>query len=120
MRTRNKRISLYLNEKELESFKKKVSSTGLTCNSYIRMLLSGYGPVESPDDRFWDAMNEIDRLADKIDAIAMKADRPEDIIALMREAKRWRLFRNEIEEFFLRPKKIDTLKIVTEAANRVS
>ena len=62
MRTRNKRISLYLNEKEFESFKKKVSSTGLTCNSYIRMLLSGYGPVESPDDRFWDAMEEISSI----------------------------------------------------------
>lgn len=117
MRTRNKRVSLYLDEKEMDKFKKKVKSTGLTCNSYIRMLLSGYGPVESPDDKFWDAMNEISELADKIDALAMKADKPEDIIAIMKEANRWRSFRNEIEMYFLRPKKIDTLKIVKDAAN---
>lgn len=117
MRTRNKRVSLYLDEKEMDKFKKKVKSTDLTCNSYIRMLLSGYGPVESPDDKFWDAMNEISELADKIDALAMKADKPEDIIAIMKEANRWRSFRNEIEMYFLRPKKIDTLKIVKDAAN---
>ena len=117
MRTRNKRISLYLDEKEMNTFRKKVRSTGLTCNSYIRMLLSGYGPVESPDDKFWDAMEEISELADKIDALAMKTDNPEDTIAIMKEANRWRSIRNEIEMYFLRPKKIDTLKIVKDAAN---
>lgn len=117
MRTRNKRVSLYLDEKEMSTFKKKVKSTGLTCNSYIRMLLSGYGPVESPDDKFWDAMEEISGLADKIDALAIKTERPEDTIAIMKEANRWRALRNEIEMHFLRPKKIDTLKIVTEAAD---
>lgn len=117
MRTRNKQISLYLDEKEMDTFKKKVGSTGLTCNSYIRMLLSGYGPVESPDDKFWDAMEEINKLADKIDALAIKAGNPEDAIAIMKEANRWRAFRNEIEMSFLRPKKIDTLKIVKDTAN---
>ena len=117
MRKRNKRVSLYLDEKEMEAFKKKVSSTGLTCNSYIRMLLSGYGPVESPDDRFWDAMAEISEFTDKIDALAMKAEKPEDAIVIMKEAKRWRLFQNEIEISFLRPKKIDTLQIVKDAAS---
>lgn len=116
MRKRNKRVSLYLDEKEMEAFKKKVSSTGLTCNSYIRMLLSGYGPVESPDDRFWDAMEEISEFTDKIDALAMKAEKPEDAIAIMKEANRWRAFWNEIEMHFLRPKKVDTLKIVRDAA----
>ena len=101
----------------MEAFKKKVSSTGLTCNSYIRMLLSGYGPVESPDDRFWDAMAEISEFTDKIDALAMKAEKPEDAIVIMKEAKRWRLFQNEIEISFLRPKKIDTLQIVKDAAS---
>lgn len=117
MRTRNKRVSLYLNEKEMDTFMKKVKSTGLTCNSYIRMLISGYGPTESPDDKFWDVMEEISELADKIDALAMKADKPEDIITLMKEASRWRTFRYEIEKAFLRPKEVDTLQIVTDAAN---
>ena len=117
MRNRNKRLSLYLDEKEMDNFKRKVNSTGLTCNSYIRMLLSGYGPVESPDDKFWDSMEEINELADKIDALALKAGNPEDAIAIMKEANRWRAFRNEIEMSFLRPKKIDTLKIVKDTAN---
>lgn len=120
MRTRNKRITLYLNEKEMDAFKKKVKATGLTCNSYIRMLLSGYGPVESPDDKFWDVMEEISVLADKIDELAMKADTPENIIAIMKEAKEWRLFRNDIDMFFLRPKKVDSIQIMRETANNLN
>ena len=91
----------------MDKFKKKVKSTGLTCNSYIRMLLSGYGPVESPDDKFWDAMNEISELADKIDALAMKADNSVDMIQIMNEARKWRMFQNALEKEFLRPKRGD-------------
>ena len=44
-------------------------------------------------------------LADKIDAVAMKADNSVDMIALMSEAKKWRLIENALEMEFLRPKR---------------
>ena len=46
-------------------------------------------------------------FSDKIDSVAMKADNSVDMIAIMSEAKRWRLFQNAIEKEFLRPKRSD-------------
>lgn len=117
MRTRKNRVSLYLDDKEMEKLKRNVKSTGLTYNSYLRMLISGYGPTESPDDKFWDVMEEIRQFADKIDEVGLKADSSVDILAIMAEAKKWRIFQAELESEFIRPKKIDTLQLLTDAAD---
>ena len=42
-----------------------------------------------------------------IDAVAMKAENSVDIIAVMTEARKWRMFQNAIEKEFLRPKRGD-------------
>jgi hypothetical protein len=52
-------------------------------------------------------MDIVRELADKIDAVAMKADNSVDMIAVMTEAKKWRMLQNAIEMEFLRPKRGD-------------
>lgn len=104
MRTRKNRVSLYLDDKEMEKLKRNVKSTGLTYNSYLRMLINGFEPQQSPDERFWPAMEYIRQFAGKIDEIAVKADNSADIIAIMAEAKKWRRFQAELEAAFILPK----------------
>lgn len=77
----------------------------MTESAFIRQLIAGYVPVQAPDERFFKFMDLIMELADKIDAVAMKADNSVDMIALMSEAKKWRLIENALEMEFLRPKR---------------
>ena len=52
-------------------------------------------------------MDIMREFADSIDRVAMKADNSVDMIALMTEAKKWRLLQNAIEKELLRPKRSD-------------
>ena len=107
MRTRNNRISLYLDDKELERFNRKLKQTGLNRSTYLRQLIAGYGPTPMPDDRFWSYMNRISELADKIDEIAFRMGKPDEA---------WRYLRCEIEKYYIVPKKIDTKQILKSGA----
>jgi len=116
MRTRNNRVFVYLDDKEMERFNKKVKKSGLNRSTYLRFLIEGYGPTPNPEDRFWDYMNRIDELASMIDTLAFKMDRGDEIIEILKESKAWRSLRYEIEKYFLVPKIIDTKKIIKDAA----
>ena len=116
MRTRNNRISLYLDDKEMERFNRKVKQTGLNRSTYLRQLIEGYGPTPLPEERFWEYMNRISELTDMIDEIAFRMGKPDEIIAIMKETKAWRHLRCDIEKYFLVPKKIDTKQIIKDAA----
>ena len=50
-------------------------------------------------------MDIMREFADSIDRVAMKTDNSVDMIALMTEAKKWRLLQNAIEKELLRPKR---------------
>ena len=91
-------------------------STGLNCSTYLRQLIKGYGPTPMPDDRFWSYMNKISELTDKIDDIAFRVGKPDEIIEILKEAKAWRYLRCEIEQYFLVPKKVDTKQILENSA----
>ena len=116
MRTRNNRVFVYLDDKEMERFDKKVKKSGLNRSTYLRFLIEGYGPTPNPEDRFWEYMNQISELAGMIDLLALKLNSADEMIEIMQETKAWRSLRNEIEKYFLIPKKIDTKKIIKEAA----
>ena len=116
MRTRNNRISLYLDDKELERFNRKLKQTGLNRSTYLRQLIAGYGPTPMPDDRFWSYMNRISELADKIEEIAFRMGKPDEIIEILKETKAWRYLRCEIEKYYIVPKKIDTKQILKSGA----
>jgi len=94
-----------LSEAECEDLRRKAEGACMTESAFIRQLIAGYVPVQTPDERFFKFMDLIMELADKIDAVAMKADNSVDMIALMSEAKKWRLIENALEMEFLRPKR---------------
>ena len=116
MRTRNNRVSLYLDDKEMERFNRKLKQTGLNRSTYLRQLIAGYGPTPMPDDRFWSYMNRISELADKIEEIAFRMGKPDEIIEILKETKAWRYLRCEIEKYYIVPKKIDTKQILKSGA----
>ena len=104
---RNVKKSLWMSREEEQDLKRKAQAACLTESEFIRQRIAGYTPPHQIDDRFWKAMDLIREFADKIDAIATGADKPTEAIAVMAEARKWRLFQNAIEMEFLRPKRGD-------------
>lgn len=107
MRKRDYRVTLYLDRDEKEMLRRNAKACGMDDNSYLRQLLTGHEPRQAPDDRFWEAMDIIREFSDKIDQVAMNADNSVNMIAVMNEARKWRVFQNAIEKEFLRPKRRD-------------
>ena len=104
---KGKEKHIRLSEAECEDLRRKAEAACMTESAFIRQLIAGYVPVQAPDERFFKMMDLIRDFADKIDAVAMKADNSVDMIAVMSEAKKWRLIQNVIEKEFLRPKRSD-------------
>ena len=104
---RNIKKSFWVNLEEDFEIKEKARAACLTEAELFRQLIKGYTPAVKPDDRFWKAMDLIRELADKVDNLAMKTDTPADMVAIMNEARRWRMFQNAIEKEYLRPKEGD-------------
>ena len=102
---RNVKKSLWMSKEEGWDLKQKAQAACLTESEFIRQRIAGYTPPQQVDDRFWRAMDLIREFADRIDAIAMESEKPSQAIAVMAEAKKWRMFQNAIEMEFLRPKR---------------
>ena len=98
--------NIWVNQREAEDLRAKAQATCLTEAEFIRKLIDGYVPPPVPDDRFFQAMDVIDRMADAVNQIALKTDNSVDMIALMAEARKWHQLRNLIEMEFLRPKEV--------------
>ena len=99
--------NIWMNQSESDELKRKSQAACLSEAEFIRQLVMGYTPVTMPDEKFFRTMDIVRELADKIDAVAMKADNSVDMIAVMTEAKKWRMLQNAIEMEFLRPKRGD-------------
>lgn len=104
---RNIKKSFWVNSDEDYEIKMKAQAACLSEAEMFRQLCKGYTPVAMPDERFWQAMDIMRRLAESIDAIAMKTENSVDMIQVMNEARKWRMFQNAIEKEFLRPKRGD-------------
>ncbi len=103
--TKDKHVRM--SEKEYAQLQTNAAAACMTDSAFIRQLITGNVPVAQPDERFWQAMELIREFADKIDEIAMKTDNSVDMIAVMTEARKWRLFQNTIEKALLRPRRGD-------------
>ncbi len=99
--------AFWVNRKEADDLRRKAESACLTESEFMRQLITGYIPPAKPDERFYRAMDIIREMADAVDEIAMKADGPVNMIAIMTEAKKWRMLQNALEKEFLRPKRSD-------------
>lgn len=73
MRKRNVSIMFRLNNKEAENLNKKVKKSGLSREAYLRQLIQGVVPKDSPPPDYYSMMRELHRIGNNLNQIAQKA-----------------------------------------------
>lgn len=108
---RNIEKHILLNSDEAEDLQIKARKACLSEAGLLRLLLKGYHPKEKPDDRFYEAMQELSAIGNNINQLAKKAHSLNFVDAPMleQEAIRWHQFQADVERQFLRPER-DGLK----------
>ena len=73
MRNRNVHIQFWLNRKEAEVLDKKVRRSGLSREAYLRHLVNGFVPKETPPADYYAFMRELYSIGNNLNQIAQKA-----------------------------------------------
>ena len=73
MRKRNIQVITRLNKKEQQHLKNLVKKSGLSQEAYIRHLINGVVPVESPPADYYAMMKELHSIGNNLNQIAKKA-----------------------------------------------
>ena len=73
MRSRNIRLQVWVNEKELAMLDRKAQRSHLTRAAYIRQLIRGYIPRDAPPPDYYAMMKELYRIGNNLNQIAQKA-----------------------------------------------
>ena len=100
--------NIWVNQREADDLRAKAQAACLTEAEFIRKLIDGYVPPPVPDDRLFQAMEVVDRMADEVNRVAAQMNNSVDMIALMAEARKWHQLRNLLEKEFLRPKGVSS------------
>lgn len=74
MRRRDYVVRFHLTEDELHTLNKKVQSTSMSREAYIRAVLSDTVPVELPPVSYVDLLKELNRIGNNINQIATVAN----------------------------------------------
>ena len=73
MNNRNIEIKVRLNRKEAEALNKKVKKSRISREAYLRHLINGVVPQDSPPPVYFDFMRELHRVGNNLNQIAQKA-----------------------------------------------
>ena len=73
MNNRNNEIKVRLTQAEIVHLTRLVSASGLSRETYLRKLISGVVPRESPPPDFFSMMRELHYIGNNLNQIAMKA-----------------------------------------------
>lgn len=73
MRKRNIAVITRLNTQEQQHLKKLVKKSGLSQEAYIRHLINGVVPVDSPPADYYAMMKELHSIGNNLNQIARKA-----------------------------------------------
>lgn len=73
MNNRNYEIKVRLTQAEMVHLTRLVSTSGLSREAYLRKLISGVVPRESPPPDFFSMMRELHYIGNNLNQIAMKA-----------------------------------------------
>ena len=73
MRSRNIRLQVWVNEKELAMLDRKAQRSRLTRAAYIRQLIRGYIPRDAPPPDYYAMMRQLYRIGNNLNQIAQKA-----------------------------------------------
>ena len=64
---RNKRREFVMNEREAKELSLKAQKACMSESHLIRLLISGYHPPAAPDGRFYDYLNKLIDVAEKME-----------------------------------------------------
>ena len=73
MSKRNIEIKVRLNRKEAEILNKRVKKSRLSREAYLRHLIDGVVPQDSPPPDYYSMMRELHYIGNNLNQIAMKA-----------------------------------------------
>lgn len=73
MRKRNNRVSVRFTDDELDHFRKLVERTGLSAEEYLRQLIKGVVPRDSPPADYYKMMRQLYHVGNALNQIAQKA-----------------------------------------------
>jgi hypothetical protein len=74
MRKRPNRIWCHLSDEELIEFNRKVELSGMTRQSYLRMLISGYTPKALPSADYLAMAKQLHSLSNNVNQVAARAN----------------------------------------------
>lgn len=73
MRKRSNRVSVRFTDEELDHFKRLVERTGLSAEEYLRQIIRGVVPRNSPPADYYKMMRQLYRVGNSLNQIAQKA-----------------------------------------------
>lgn len=73
MRKRNNRVSVRFTDEELDHFRKLVERTGLSAEEYLRQIIKGVVPRDSPPADYYKMMRQLYHVGNALNQIAQKA-----------------------------------------------
>ena len=107
LRKREFRVPVYLTFDEKEDLHRKAQAACMDHNQFIRMLIMGYAPRPAPDDRFYQAMDLIREMGDRLECMETKVRDPDVIRLLEAEAEKWHMLQSAVERICLSPERMD-------------
>lgn len=107
MSKRNIEIKVRLNRKEAEILNKRVKKSRLSREAYLRHLIDGVVPQDSPPPDYYSMMRELHGVANNLNQIAQKAHVLNVIDAKRYDeaSKQWEAFIREVTAAVILPAK---------------
>lgn len=108
MRNRTIKMQIWLNQREAEALKRKAKKCHLTQAAYVRFLITGYVPRESPPLEYYNLIRELRAIGNNINQIAAVANTTGQIDNTAYQQEASFLYRTilKIQEAVLLPDKI--------------
>ena len=72
--SRTKKLSLRLSEKEYKRITRRAKSCGLTKSAYVRQLIIGYKPRESPPADYFSMTRELKEIGNNLNQLTFVAN----------------------------------------------
>lgn len=102
---RDIKIQFYVNREEADELKRKANSAGMSQARLIRMLLDGYNPPPAPDEKFFEAMNLLTKMYERVVGLSLSCSDGEKAKFIADEAKGWAVFQKYMQQRYLLPER---------------
>ena len=96
---------VWMSKEEAEQLKESAAAACMSEANFIRMLISGYAPRPAPDDRFFEAMELMKEMGDKIEQLGVGVSDADLVAWIEHEAEKWHIFQHAMEQRYLLPER---------------